>query len=166
MQEATEAPCSSFVLPHHPSFFAPQDAPAAIRTFCRETGQAVPESRGEISRCILESLALAYGSVADSLAQLTGRSLAHLHVVGGGSRNHLLNQLTANALNIPVHAGPAEATATGNVLLQAMAREDVGSLEELRDIVRRSSEVVDFLPAETARWTAKRQVYLDLAANP
>ena len=125
-------------------FVAPGDYPARICEIARSTGQEVPESPGQVARVILTSLAARYKTVLESLERLTGRTIRTIHIVGGGSKNRLLNQLTADATGLRVIAGPAEATAAGNALTQAMGAGAVGSLEELRAIVRRSFEVEEF----------------------
>jgi rhamnulokinase len=157
-------PSAAFVLPNHASFFAPADMPGAIRSFCERTGQTVPRSPGEVARTGLESLALAYREVAEQAATLSGQPIQRLHIVGGGSRNSLLNQLTANALGVPVVTGPVEATAMGNILLQAMATGKVKSLAELRQIVHASTETREYPPLEAEIWDEKYAAYRRLAA--
>jgi rhamnulokinase len=160
---AAEAPAfGSFVVPGDARFLPPGDMPARIQAFCRETGQAVPESRGQIVRCALESLALEYRRVLAQLEGLAGHPLPVLHVVGGGSRNRLLNQFTANATGRAVIAGPVEATATGNILGQALALGHIGSLAEGRTLVRRSFDVVTFEPEHPAAWDDAYARYLQL----
>jgi rhamnulokinase len=106
----------------------------------------VPETLGQFARCILESLAAAYGETIARAAELTGRAVDAVHMVGGGSRSALLCRLTAAACGREVLAGPAEATSLGNLLVQAMATGEIGSLEELRDVARRSADVVRYEP--------------------
>jgi rhamnulokinase len=138
----------ALVDPDHPAFLLPGDMPARIRRFCRETGQGPPEEPAEVVRCVLESLALKYRWVLDRAEEITGRRAEVIHVVGGGVRNTLLCQLTADATRRPVRAGPVEATALGNLMVQAYARGYLGSLEEIRAAVRSSSvEVRDYEPA-------------------
>ena len=103
-------------------------------------------SQGELVRCALESLALKYQHVLGCLEQVSGEVVETIHIVGGGSRNALLNQFTAEACNRPVLAGPVEATVLGNVLVQALADSEIGSLSELRQVVRESSQVRAFEP--------------------
>jgi len=140
---ASSTPFESLINPADPRFLTPGDMPAKIQAFCKETHQLVPRKPGPIIRCVLESLALLYRKVLHEIEQVTGRKIERLHIVGGGTRNSLLNHFTANALQIPVVVGPTEATAAGNVLVQAMALGHVKSLEEARQIVRES------LPHET-----------------
>ena len=131
-------------------FVAPGDYPKQIAEYAKQTGQQIPREPGDVARVILHSLALRYKQTIQSLEQLTGRQLEVIHIVGGGSRNRLLNQLTADVTGRRVIAGPAEATAAGNALTQAMGTGEVGSLEELRAIVRQSFEVEEFRPAVNA----------------
>ncbi len=127
-------------------FVAPGDFPARVQQHCRDTGQQVPEDPGAIARVLLQSLATRYVQVLDTLESLTGRHIEVIHIVGGGSRNKLLNQFTADATGRRVIAGPAEATAVGNVLVQAMGSGEVQSLQELRAIVRTSFVVEEYHP--------------------
>jgi rhamnulokinase len=152
-------PFRCFVYPDHPSFLAPGDMPEAIRRFCRETGQDPPEDEGAFTRCILESLALRYRTVFDSIGKLLGRRPARLHVVGGGSKNRLLNQFTADALNVTVLAGPSEATACGNILVQAIADGELKGIEEGRELLRRSMQLVVYEPREPASWQEAYERY-------
>ena len=145
-------PLGSLLLPGDARFLTPGGMPAKVREFCRETGQAVPKTPGQIVRCALESLALSYRRTLEQLETLTGRTLSRLHIVGGGSHNALLNQLAANATGRTVLAGPAEATAIGNLLLQAVTLGHLGSLADLRRTVRASFPVQTFEPADSKAW--------------
>jgi rhamnulokinase len=127
-------------------FVNPLDMPAAIQEFCRETKQPVPEEGGQLVRCVLESLAARYREVLTGLEEVTGNRIQVIHVVGGGSRNNLLNQLTANACQRPVVAGPVETTVLGNLLMQVRAHGELNSLGEMREIVRASSDLRRFEP--------------------
>jgi rhamnulokinase len=149
---AQAAPFGPLVEPDSHDFLAPGDMPARIRAFCARTGQDVPETEGAVVRCALESLALTYRWVLEKLEVMTSRALRAIHVVGGGSQNGLLCQLTADATRRPVIAGPVEATAMGNILMQALARGRIASLAEGREVVRRSCEVVTYEPRESAGW--------------
>jgi rhamnulokinase len=141
----------SLVDPDHPTFLPPGDMPGRIRRFCRETHQSPPEEPGEVVRCVLESLALKYRWVLERSEEITGRRAGVIHVVGGGVQNTLLCQLTADATRRPVRAGPVEATALGNLMVQAYARGYLGSLEEIRAAVRGSSVGVhDYQPTGSA----------------
>ncbi len=154
---ASEAPPLACVIdPDHPSLLAPADMPAAIRALCEQTHQTPPEGVGATVRCCLDSLALKYRDVLETLEALSGKKITTLHIVGGGSQNRLLNQLAADATGRTVIAGPVEATAIGNVLLQARALGLIGSLDELRAIVRASFTLETYTPDPemTARFAA------------
>lgn len=152
---ASEAkPFGSLIDPTEPRFLAPASMPEAIGGYCRETGQEVPDSPGAFVRCALESLALLYRQTRDQIESLTGRKIQRLHVVGGGSKNELLNQFTANALQIPVHAGPVEATAAGNVLIQAIGLGHLPSLDAARAVVRASMPMKVVPPEDAEAWNA------------
>jgi rhamnulokinase len=149
---ASDAPLlAALVDPDHPTLLAPPDMPRAVRELCSQTGQTPPEGIGATVRCCLDSLALKYRYVLDALEMLTGTPIHTLHIVGGGSQNRLLNQLAADATGRRVMAGPVEATATGNVLLQAMARKELGSLPDLRTVVRASFPIETYEPDTTTR---------------
>lgn len=150
---AAQAPAfGPLVEPDCHDFLHPGDMPSRIRAFCARTGQRVPETKGEIVRCALESLALKYRWVLEKLEIMRGSKLEAIHIVGGGSQNGLLCQLAADATQRPVLAGPVEATAMGNVLMQAIARGQIGSLAEGRQVVRRSCEVAAYEPRAVAGW--------------
>jgi rhamnulokinase len=146
------APFVSLINPADARFIVPGQMPRKIAAFCRETGQPEPATPGATVRCALESLALLYRRTLRQLEQLLGRKFERLHVVGGGSRNALLNQLTANALQIPVVAGPAEATALGNVAVQALALGHLPSLGIARNVIRASFEPVTYQPESAPEW--------------
>lgn len=151
-QAERSAPFRSLIDPDDPRFLNPSDMPLAIATFCKETEQPVPASPGEFVRCALESLALKYRAVLAQLEELSGVATTTIHVVGGGAQNDLLNQFTASACGRPVVAGPVEATAMGNILVQARASGEIGSLAEMRDVVRDSATLLRFEPRDTAAW--------------
>lgn len=136
LAEAARArPFGALIDPDAPEFLAPGDMPARIAGYCARTGQPPPRTRGEVVRCVLESLALAHRATLRQAAELADREITHIHLVGGGSRNELLCQLTADATGLPVLAGPTEATALGNILVQARARGAVGDLASMRRLV-------------------------------
>lgn len=145
-------PFRSIVDPDRADFIAPSDMAEAIAAECRRTGQPVPETEGQFVRCALESLALKYRLVLQWLEELTDTPVEVIHIVGGGTQNQLLNQFTADACGRPVLAGPIEATALGNVLLQARAAGDLASLAELRDVVRASETIGEYTPQNPASW--------------
>ncbi len=153
-QAETATPFASLVDPDDPSFILPANMPATLADFCRKSGQPVPEGVGGTVRCALESLALCYRWVLERLETLTGQRAEVIHIVGGGSQNALLNQFTADACNRPVLAGPVEATAIGNVLVQALGVGALGSLADAREVVRRSFEVRTFSPRQPEAWQA------------
>lgn len=147
VRAARSAPAwRSLVNPDWPGFANPPDMRAAIRAFCRRTGQPVPRGLGPLARCVIESLALAHAASIAELAALTGRTINRVHLVGGGAHNTLLCQLTADCCDLSVLAGPAEATAIGNALVQAMALGAVDSLDSARAVVRRSFPAREFRP--------------------
>lgn len=147
-------PLAAFIDPDHPTLLAPSDMPRAIRELCAATGQAPPEGIGATIRCALDSLALKYRWTLERLEAIIGRAIHTLHIVGGGSQNTLLNQLAADATGRLVHAGPVEATAAGNVLLQAKSLGRLGSLDELRQVVRNSFTIESYepTPEKRAQW--------------
>jgi rhamnulokinase len=150
---AAEAePFRSLIDPDWPEFLPHGDMPARIIEFCRRSGQPIPETKGQFVRCALESLALKYRKTLESLEGALGHRLDPLHIVGGGTKNKLLNQFAANATARPVIAGPVEATAIGNILVQAVALGELSSLDEARAVVRASFEVTRYEPEETGRW--------------
>src|SRR5215213_5234195 len=151
---AEEAPMDGpLVDPDHPLFLSPGDMPSRIRRLCRTTGQEGPEEPGAMTRCVLESLALKYRWALEKAEEITGRRVGVVHIVGGGARNELLCQLTADATRRLVRAGPVEATALGNLMVQAYAGGWLSSLGEIRESVRRSVEVRDYEPrGEEDRW--------------
>jgi len=151
---AQAKPLRSLVDLNDPRFLNPPDMPQAIQAFCRETKQPVPKTDGEFVRCAYESLALKYREVLGSLEELTGEKIAAIHIVGGGSQIQLLSQLTANACERPVLAGPVEATAFGNLLTQIRADGELGSLKEIREIVRNSTEIKVYSPQRGLDWMA------------
>jgi rhamnulokinase len=149
---AEAAPFRSLVDPDWPDFLKPDNMPARIAEFCKLTHQPVPETRGQIIRCALESLALKYRMTIESLERVLGHRLDPLHIVGGGTKNRLLNQFAANATGRTVIAGPVEAAAIGNILVQAIALGELASLAEARAVVRQSFDVAVYEPQEPARW--------------
>ena len=146
-EEAKKAePFRSIINPNAARFAKPGDMPERVVAYCQETGQSAPETPGQVSRCVLESLALSYRAALDEIEELTGRVIRKLHIVGGGSQSALLNQFAANATQREVVAGPVEATAAGNVLIQALALGQIESVQALREIVRDSFPLHTFKP--------------------
>lgn len=150
---AAEAPAFTAVLDvDAKDFLAPGDMPGRIRSYCTRTGQPEPQDRGTVARIVFESLALRYRYVQEMMDDLVGRRIGTLHIVGGGSQNRLVNQFTADCMGRPVVAGPVEATAIGNILMQMLAIGAIGSLEEGRQVVRDSFATERFEPGEQAPW--------------
>jgi rhamnulokinase len=133
-----------------------------ICAYCQETGQPVPDTKGAIVRCALESLALSYWKTLKQLESIVGRRLGPIHMVGGGTQNKLLCQFTADATGRTVAAGPVEATAIGNIIMQAVALGRLGSVEQGRGLVRRSFEVVTYEPRDTALWNEAFERFINL----
>ena len=145
-------PFRCLIDPDAPDFLGPGDMPGFIRAFCQRTGQPQPQEVGQVVRCALESLALRYRWVLDALERLTGRRLEVIRVVGGGIRNRMLCQFTADACQRPVVAGPVEATALGNIMVQAMASGHLASLEEGRQAVAASVARQHYQPGPAEPW--------------
>ena len=143
---AQAEPRDAVINPDDPAFANPASMTQAIADYCRRTGQNVPQSRGAMVRCIFESLAHRYAEVMELLRQVSPVRPKVLHVIGGGSRNDMLNQLTANVVGMPVVAGPAEATAIGNIMVQAVAAGEARSIGQLRSRLSRSAELKRFEP--------------------
>ncbi|MFQ5342586.1 MAG: rhamnulokinase family protein, partial [Anaerolineae bacterium] len=148
----TAPPFVALIDPDAGDFLTPGDMPARIREYCARTGQAAPASKGSIARTALESLALKYRWTLEKLEEILGQRVETLHIVGGGSQNRLLNQLAADAIGRPVVAGPVEATAAGNVLMQMLALGYINSIEEGRELIRHSFETTFYLPQKTGIW--------------
>jgi rhamnulokinase len=151
-QAQASTPFKMFIDPDAADFRAPADMPAAITAFCQRTGQAAPADPGAFTRVIFESLALKYRFVKESLARTTGKPINRVHIVGGGSRNQILNQFAADAMNCQIVAGPVEATSIGNIIMQLCALGEIRSLTEGRALSRRSFETGIFEPRNTVAW--------------
>jgi rhamnulokinase len=145
-------PFAALVDPDDATFLAPGDMPARLVAFCKRTGQTPPGDAGAIIRCCLESLALKYRWTIDRLETILGTTIKTVHVVGGGTKNALLCQFTADACGRPVHAGPVEATAIGNILMQALGDRQLSSVSDLRSVVARSFPVTIYEPVATSSW--------------
>ena len=156
-------PLRSLVDPNEPLFAPPGDMPARLGDYCERTGQQRPEDEGAIVRCIFESLALKHAESVDLLGRVTGRELDELLVVGGGANNELLCEWTAAAAERPVYAGPAEATLVGNLLVQAMALDEISSLAEAREVVRRSFAATTYEPSNDDAWREARERFAALS---
>lgn len=147
-----EQPFACFIDPDAPEFAAAGAMPEKIRSFCKKTSQPVPESDGALVRCIYESLAMKYRFAVNRLSENTGRKFDVLHLLGGGTKDSFLCQMTADSLGIPVIAGPAEATALGNILLQLIALGDIKDIDEGRALIRKQEHVKLYQPEDTDSW--------------
>jgi len=157
-------PFRSIVNPDDTAFLLPADMPQALADYCQRSGQLAPQEPGAVVRCTLESLALRYRWVLERLEELTGHRLEVIHIVGGGSQNELLCQFTADACNRPVIAGPVEATAIGNLLVQAVGLKLLGSLADARAVVAQSFDVKSYTPKNAPAWDAPYQRFLQYIA--
>jgi rhamnulokinase len=149
---ANEISFRSIINPADPRFLAPTSMPDEIAAFCRETDQPMPETPAQYTRCIFESLALLYRRTLAQLEQLTGEKIEVLHVVGGGSKNQLLNQFTADACQLEVLAGPVEATALGNIMIQAITLGEVADIAAARTLIRQNFEMARYQSKNAALW--------------
>ena len=157
-------PLQCVVPPDHTPFGSPGEMPRKIADYCRQSNQRIPTSPGEFVRACLDSLALAYRKTLEGLEDVLGRRMNVIHIVGGGTQNELLTQMAADACGRTVIAGPIEATAIGNILVQAMASGDVKSIADLRAIVRNSFDVKRYEPRDTAKWDAAYEKFKQLPA--
>lgn len=161
-EAAGARPFDALIEVNHRSFYPPGDMPQRIREYCSKTGQPSPRSRGGIVRTILESLALAYHECLLDLADLSGHEIPVVHVVGGGSQNAMLNQMTANATGRTIVAGPVEATSMGNALLQLVALSDLSGKEDVRAVARASTRTTRYDPADRDAWCEAYDRYLEI----
>lgn len=145
-------PFKCFINPDDPLFVAPVGMGERIVQYCKETGQAVPQTKGELIRCAYESLALKYREAIEGIEKVIGRPINVLHIVGGGCMNKLLNEMTANAIGKKVITGPVEGTAIGNLLLQVMAAGDIKDIAEIRQVVAASFPTETYMPTEREAW--------------
>jgi rhamnulokinase len=157
---------TSIVNADHPDFVAPGDLPARIRAYCTRTGQPAPEDDAALVRCVLDSLALGYRRTVDDLAAVTGRPVTAVHIVGGGSRNQLLNKAVADVTGLPVIAGPVEATVLGNLLVQLIALGELEDLSQARQVVREGAgpEIRRVEPSTADRLAGRYGRYRELVA--
>lgn len=145
-------PFRSFIDPNAPELMVPGDLPNRIRKLCADSGQPVPETRGQVMRCIYESLALTYRMSVDGLTDSTGTAYDALHIIGGGTKDTLLSGFTACACNKPVIAGPGEATVLGNIAVQLMAAGEISSIAQAREVIGNSFELKHYEPQDTDAW--------------
>lgn len=154
-----EAPFQHLINPNDERFFSPGNMPEKVSNICFESGQERPESPGEIIRCVVESLALQYRLVIEELETVVGRNYSQINIVGGGSNNRLLNQCVANATEKSVYAGPIEATAIGNLMVQLISFGEIASIAQGRQLVRNSFSIDLFEPENLPEWEARYQEY-------
>ena len=159
-------PFTALIDPDDDTFLPPGDMPSRIVDYCKRTGQKPPSDTGEILRCALESLALKYRWVFEKLEAVRGKTIDVIHVVGGGAQNRTLCQFTADATGIPVIAGPVEATAIGNIVVQAIASGAIESISEAREVVRRSFNVITYEPQNSVHWDEAYEQFLKITALP
>src|SRR5579871_962235 len=159
------APFRCLADPDDASFLRPADMTEAIARFCDRTDQPVPNSPGEFVRAIMESLALKYRRVIRDLEQVSRQSISQIRIVGGGSKNRMLNQFTADATGRRVLAGPSEATALGNIAVQVLATGEAASLREVRSMVERSFPTEIFEPRDTSQWSEHTQRFEQYCGN-
>ena len=164
MQLAADVPpFKSLIEPDDESFLSTGDMPARIIDYCKRTEQIPPVEEGEIVRCVLESLALKYRWVAEKLELVSGSPIDVIHIVGGGSQNRLLCQFAANAAGVPVVAGPTEATAVGNIMVQAISTGLIDSISDARAIIRRSFELQTYEPEDSEQWDCAYERFLAIS---
>ena len=159
-------PFTALIDPDDDTFLPPGDMPSRIVSYCERTEQTPPSDTGEILRCALESLALKYRWVLEKLEAVRGRSIDVIHIVGGGAQNQTLCQFTADATGTPVIAGPIEATALGNIAVQAIACGIIGSISDAREVIRRSFDVITYEPQGSARWDEAYTRFLRVTGLP
>ncbi|NQX71900.1 rhamnulokinase [Paenibacillus alba] len=158
-------PFQFFIDPDDDMFLNPAHMPKQIQQYCRDTNQFVPQTEGEIVRCILESLALKYRFILERTEQLSGTTYQGLHIVGGGIQNELLCQFTANAIQREVWAGPVEGSALGNLVVQWIALGYIANLREARKLIRNSFPVKTFIPEDGAGWQAAYIIFCQVASR-
>ncbi|MFX0177195.1 MAG: rhamnulokinase family protein, partial [Candidatus Hodarchaeota archaeon] len=154
-------PFEFFINPDDPCFLNPSNMVQEIKNYCKKHNQEVPNSIGEITRTIYESIAFNYKRALNSLEDILENKIELIHIIGGGSLNNILNQFTANALNIPVIAGPSEATAIGNILIQALALGEIEDIKELRTIVRNSFHLKEYIAVEVSNWEGAYKNFIE-----
>lgn len=162
MAENAKQPFAVMFDPDDGRFLAPGDMPARIREYCVENGMPEPQTDADIVTAIHVSMAMKYRYVIDKLEALSGQSIHQLHIIGGGSQNRVLNQMTANAIGRPVFAGPSEATALGNAIVQLIALGELGSLSDARTLLSQTVGVTRFDPQDTANWNTHYHRFRDL----
>ncbi len=162
---AQTAPFESFLDTELPELYNAGNMIEKIQSYCRRTGQKVPESVGEIGRCIYQSIAMRYRITKKQLSRITNKEFKALRIVGGGCQNEMLNQFAANVLNIPVYSGPVEAASIGNILIQGLAWGDLSNLADLRNVVKASFEIKSFHPQDIDIWEDAYERYCEIISK-
>lgn len=165
MLARSSKPFKCFVDPDAPSLSAYGNLIDKIKSFCADTGQSVPHSAGELARCVYESLALKYRYAVNQIRKCTGKDFKALHILGGGTKDNFLCEMTANSVGIPVVAGPAEATALGNIMLQLIALGEIESVEQGRKIIRQSEKTHSYEPDSLQNWEEAYKRYVEILNN-
>lgn len=155
-------PFKCFVDPDAPMLSAHGDLPNKIRKYCEKTGQEIPETVGEVVRCIYESLALKYRYALEQISECTGKNFGVLNILGGGTKDGFLCEMAANSINIPVVAGPIEATALGNIILQLKALGEIESVDEGRKLIAKTEKTKKYMPQRTDDWDGAYKIYKEL----
>ncbi len=148
-----------FINPDDPSFYNPANMEAAIVEFCKKTGQAPPASRGSFLRCVYESLALRYRYISELITSVCGKESRQVNIVGGGSQNEKLNQFTANAVGVPVKAGPVEGTAVGNFMVQALGLGIISNMQEALPYIQEAFPISEYAPEDTGQWAGVYETF-------
>ena len=162
---AAQAPAfQAFIEPDSVDFMLPGDMPGKIQRACQRSGQIVPHTQGEILRVVFKSLACKYHYINQQFNRLMGQEINAMHIIGGGSRNALLNQFIANIMKVPVITGPAEATTVGNMLVQMISLGLLSSVNDARELVQRSFSIQTYLPEDSACWEDAYQRFLRVTA--
>jgi rhamnulokinase len=159
---ANAKPFAAYIDPSYPDFLSPGKMPEKINAYLKKTGQTAIGDKGTLIRSILESLALNYARVLQQIEAMTGDTIDCLHIVGGGIQNELLCRFAADATGKKVVTGPIEATASGNILMQAKAAGQVKSMEHIRQIIRNSFDVKEYLPKDVSVWQSYSEKYKTL----
>lgn len=157
-------PLTCFINPDDPVFVPAGDIPDRVREYCRKTGQSIPDSDGQVLRCIYDSLALTYRRTISEIESCTGKQYHTIYMVGGGTRDSLLCELTAGACGRRVSAGPAEATALGNIAVQLIALGKLDNIEQARAIIRQSGDIRRFEPGDSAAWARAIEIFAEVTA--
>ena len=164
---ASSTPMRSIINPNDVIFTPPGNMTGRIADYCRRTGQPVPETKGEFVRCVFDSLALCYRDTLRKIEDVTGKKTPFINIIGGGTKETVLCQYTADACGIPVYAGPSEATAIGNLAAQAIAAGELKNISEAREVIRNSFDVAEYLPNAESKsvWDAGYEKYLKLTGQ-